>query len=60
VLVVSYAFQSLETAPLYVGNLLQIDFKPDQAYAVAFVLMLVSVVAIAITTVLQSRGRKRT
>lgn len=59
VLVVSGGFQSSETAPLRVSNLLQIDFKPDQAYAIAFVLMLVSVLAIVASALLQRRRRGR-
>lgn len=57
VLVVSGGFQSSETAPLRVANLLQIDFKPDQAYAIAFVLMLVSILAIVTSALLQRRGK---
>ena len=57
VLVVSGGFQSSETAPLRVANLLQIDFKPDQAYAIAFVLMLVSVLAIVTSALLQRRRK---
>ena len=57
VLVVSGGFQSSETAPLRVSNLLQIDFKPDQAYAIAFVLMLVSVLAIVASALLQRRRK---
>jgi sulfate transport system permease protein len=60
VLVVSFGFQSLETAPIYVSNLLQVDFKPDVAYAVAFVLMLISILAIVMTNLLQRRGKART
>jgi sulfate/thiosulfate transport system permease protein len=59
VLVVSGGFQSSETAPLRVSNLLQIDFKPDQAYAIAFVLMLVSVLAIVTSALLQRRRKAR-
>ena len=57
VLVVTGGFQSQETAPLRVANLLQIDFKPDQAYAIAFVLMLVSVLAIVTSALLGRRRR---
>ena len=57
VLVVSGGFQDSQTAPLYVSNLLQVDFKPDQAYAIAFVLMLVSVLAIVTVALLQRRRR---
>jgi sulfate/thiosulfate transport system permease protein len=57
VLVVSGGFQSSETAPLRVSNLLQIDLQPDQAYAIAFVLMLVSVLAILTSALLQRRRR---
>jgi sulfate transport system permease protein len=57
VLVVTGGFQSQETAPLRVANLLQIDFKPDQAYAIAFVLMLVSVVVIVTSALLRRRRR---
>jgi len=55
VLVVSNNFQSTQTAPLLVDSLLQDDFKPDQAYAIAFVLMLVSILAIVTTALLRRR-----
>jgi sulfate transport system permease protein len=56
VLVVSGNFEGeTETAPLRVGNLIQNDFDEKSAYAIAFVLMLVSILAIVITALLQRR-----
>ena len=57
VLVVSGGFASSQTAPLRISTLLQVDFEPQQAYAIAFVLMVVAVIAIAVVSVLQ-RDRK--
>ena len=55
VLVVSGGFQSTETAPLYISHLVEDNFEFEQAYAIAFTLMLVSVAAIVITTLIQRR-----
>jgi sulfate/thiosulfate transport system permease protein len=59
VLVVSGNFEGVtETAPLRIDNLITTDFEPNQAYSVAFVLMVISVLAI-VTAALLRRGRKR-
>ena len=54
VLVISGAFSNAQTAPLYIGQLVD-NFQTNQAYAVAVVLMLVSVLAIVLTALLQRR-----
>lgn len=53
VLVVTGGFARSETAPLRISTLLQVDFEPQQAYAIAFVLMVVAVLAIAVVSFLQ-------
>lgn len=53
VLVVSGGFADSQTAPLRISTLLQVDFEPQQAYAIAFVLMLTAVLAIALVSFLQ-------
>ncbi|BBH17671.1 putative sulfate ABC transporter, permease protein CysW [Nocardioides baekrokdamisoli] len=53
VLVVSSNFARSQTAPLRISTLLQVDFEPHQAYAIAFVLMVVAVLAIALVSFLQ-------
>jgi sulfate transport system permease protein len=55
VLVVSGGFRSTETAPLYISHLVEDNFDFQQAYAIAFTLMLVSVAAIVSTTLLRRR-----
>lgn len=57
VLVVSEGFARSETAPLRISTLLQVDFEPNQAYAIAFVLMMVAVLAIALVSFLQRSRR---
>lgn len=57
VLVVSGGFARSQTAPLRISTLLQVDFEPQQAYAIAFVLMLVAVLAIALVSLLQRSRR---
>ena len=56
VLVVSGGFARSQTAPLRISTLLQVDFEPQQAYAIAFVLMVVAVLAIALVSFLQRRN----
>ena len=55
VLVVSGGFANSETAPLRISTLLQVDFEPQQGYAIAFVLMLVAVLVIALVSFLQRK-----
>jgi sulfate transport system permease protein len=55
VLVVSGGFQSSETAPLYISHLVEDNFEFDQAYAIAFTLMLLSILAIVVTALLRRR-----
>ncbi|MGN6610073.1 MAG: sulfate ABC transporter permease subunit [Jatrophihabitans sp.] len=58
VLVVSGNFQDQATAPLLISQFLQNDFDKQSAYDLAFVLMLVSVVAIVAVSLLQGRRKK--
>lgn len=46
-----------ETAAVRVGTYLEADQNPDAAYAVAFVLMVIAVVAIVIAALIRRRGR---
>jgi sulfate transport system permease protein len=55
VLVVSGGFRSTETAPLYISHLVEDDFDLQTGYAIAFTLMLVSVLAIVLTSALRRR-----
>jgi sulfate transport system permease protein len=55
VLVVSGGFRSTETAPLYISHLVEDNFDFQTAYAIAFTLMLVSVLAIVVASALQRR-----
>lgn len=58
VLVVSGGFQDQATAPLLINQLLQVDFDKQSAFDMAFVLMLISIVAIVTVSLLQSRRKK--
>ena len=57
VLVVSGGFARSQTAPLRISTLLQVDFEPQQAYAIAFVLMVVAILAIALVSYVQRSRR---